>query len=317
MATAPTMVTLVEDYLAHRRSLGFELRIEGQQLLSFARFADATGHRGPVTVDLVVRWATLPHAQLRRFPARRLDCVRPFARYRAALDPATEVPDRGLLGPARQRPQHHIFTDAEVAALVASALRLAPANSLRPATYTTLFGLLAASGLRVSEALRLARTDVDLTGGVLTIRATKFRKSRLVPLHTTATAALRTYAEHVDRAVPRHIAPTFFVSVRGTPLAYSTVRTVFRRLSQALGWNTLVPRPRIHDLRHTFACRRLQQWYEEGVDVAPRVPALATYLGHAKITDTYWYLTGTPELLALATARFAIFADTTNAGGTR
>jgi len=317
MTTAPTMVTLVEDYLAQRRSLGFRLRIEGQQLLSFARYADATGHRGPLTVDLLVRWATLPSEKLRRFPARRLDCVRPFARYRAALDPATEVPPSSLLGPARQRPRHHIYTDTEVAALVASARRLAPANSLRPATYTTLFGLLAASGLRVSEALRLTRTDVDLAGGVLTVRATKFRKSRLVPLHATTTAALRTYAEHRDRAVPRPVAPTFFVSLRGTPLAYSTVRTVFRRLSHALGWATHAPRPRIHDLRHTFACRRLQRWYEEGVDVAPRVAALATYLGHVKITDTYWYLTGTPELLAIAAERFETFADLTNAGGLR
>lgn len=317
MTPAPTMVTLVEDYLAQRRILGFRLRIEGQQLLSFARFADATGHRGPITVDLVVRWAMLPSERPRRFPARRLDCVRPFARYCAAFDPATEVPARGLLGPARQRPRHHIYTDAEVAALVASARRLAPANGLRPSTYTTFFGLLAASGLRVTEALRLTRTDVDFAGGVLTIRATKFRKSRLVPLHTTTTAALQAYAEHRDRAVPRPMAPTFFVSVRGTPLAYSTVRTVFRRLSHALGWATHSPRPRIHDLRHTFACRRLQQWYEDGVDVAPRVAALATYLGHAKVTDTYWYLTGTPELLALAAARFETFADMTNAGGAR
>jgi integrase len=177
--------------------------------------------------------------------------------------------------------------------------------------------LLAASGLRVAEALRLTRADVDLDGGVLTVRATKFRKFRLVPLHTTATAALRAYTEYVDRAVPGLMAPTFFVSMRGTPLAYSTVRTVFRRLSHALGWDTHTPRPRIHDLRHTFACRRLQQWYEDGVDVAPRVAALATYLGHAKITDTYWYLTGTPELLALAAARFETFADAARVGEIR
>jgi integrase len=317
MIASPTMVALVEEYLAQRRSLGFALRIEGQQLLSFARFADSIGHRGPLTVDLVLQWAMLPSKRWRQFPARRLDCIRPFVLYRAGVDSNTEVPGRDLLGPARRRPCHHIYADEEIAALVAEARKLAPANTLRPATYATLFGLLAASGLRVSEALRLPRTEVDLAGGVLTIRATKFRKSRLVPLHSTTTEALRSYARYRDHEVPQPMASAFFISMHGTSLAYSTVRTVFRRLCNGLGWENRAPRPRIHDLRHTFACRRLQRWYEEGVDVAPRVAALATYLGHVKITDTYWYLTGTPELLAIAAQRFETFAGMVNAGGVR
>lgn len=307
--SAPTMVALAEAYLAHRRSLGFALRIEGRQLLSFAHFADAVGHAGPLTTDLVVRWVTQPSPRPRRFPARRLDVVRPFARYRAAFEPATEVPSRGLLGPGRRRPIHHIYTPAELAALVGSAHTLGPAKGLRPATYVTLFGLLAASGLRVSEALRMARADTDLVEGVLTIRATKFRKSRLVPLHPTTTAALRAYAEHRDRVAPRPVATTFFTSARGAALPYSTVHAVFHTLCVGLGWETLAPHPRIHDLRHTFACRRLEQWYAAGVEVAPRVAALATYLGHAKVSDTYWYLTGTPELLALAARRFEAFGE--------
>ncbi|MGH7671764.1 MAG: tyrosine-type recombinase/integrase [Gemmatimonadales bacterium] len=308
------MVALVEQYLAHRRTLGFALRIEGGQLVSFARFADAIGHRGPLTLDLIVRWATRPSRRPRRFPARRLDVVRPFARYRAGLDLATEVPPRGLLGPARRRPDHHIFTAVELAALVAEARCLAPATGLRPTTFATLFGLLAATGLRVAEALRLTRDDVDLATGILTIRATKFRKSRLVPLHATTTVALRAYADDRDLAVPRPASPRFFTTATGTELPYPTVRGVFRRLCATLGWEARVPRPRIHDMRHAFACRRLQQWYVEGVEVAPRVAALATYLGHAKITDTYWYLTGTPELLALAATRFAAFAADTTGG---
>ncbi|MBK6534499.1 MAG: tyrosine-type recombinase/integrase [Deltaproteobacteria bacterium] len=313
--SARTMVALAEEYLAHRRGLGFALRSEGHYLLTFARFADADGHSGPITSELVVRWATQPGPRPRRFPARRLDAVRPFARYRAAFEPATEVPTRGLLGPARRRPVHHIYSPAEVATLIAGARALGPPKGLRPVTYATLFGLLASSGLRVSEALRLTRADADLAAGVLTIRATKFHKSRLVPLHPTTTAALRAYANRRDRAVSGPAAPTFFVSARGAALPYMTVRTVFGRLRTSLGWDALAPRPRIHDLRHTFACRRLERWYDAGVEVAPRVAALATYLGHAKVSDTYWYLTGTPELLALAARRFEAFGET--AGGAR
>ena len=147
--------------------------------------------------------------------------------------------------------------------------------------------MLAACGLRVSEALRLGRDDIDPSRGVLVIWATKFRKSRLVPMHTTTACALRIYAERRDRLVPHATGRTFFIGDSGRSLAYSTVRTVFMRLRRALGWAAFDPRPRIHDLRHTFACGRLRDWYTEGLDVAPRVAHLATYLGHAHITDTY------------------------------
>ncbi len=309
--SASKMVALTTAYLAHRRAFGFALRSEGRLLLSFARFADACGHDGPLTNDLVLRWAAQPKLGPRscQFPARRLDAIRPFARYRAAFDPATEVPPCHLLGPPRRRPLHHIYTPSQIAALVAAAAALAPPAGLRSATYATLFGLLAACGLRVSEALRLTHADTDLAAGMLTIRATKFHKSRLVPLHPTTAAALRDYAAHRARAVPRPFAPTFFTSAQGVPLPSSTVSTVFGRLRSHLGWDTLVPRPRIHDMRHTFACRRIEQWYAAGVEVAPRVAALATYLGHAKVSDTYWYLTGTPVLMALAAQRFEVFGE--------
>lgn len=308
MSATTTMVALVEDYLAHRRNLGFQLRIETGQLLSFARFADSIGHRGALTRELVVRWATLPGRRPRQFPARRLEVLRPFARYRAVFDPATEVPPRGLLGPARRRPLHHLFTESEIAALIEQARQLPPHGGLRPATFAVLFGLLAACGLRVSEALRLTCADVDLDKGVLTIRATKFRKSRLVPLHPTTTRALRAYAERRDHRALRPATSTFFATARGTALPYSTVRNVFVRLRTLLGWETHSPRPRIHDLRHAFVRRCLQRWYAEGAEVAPRIARLATYLGHAKVSDTYWYLTGTPELLAHAATRFEAFA---------
>lgn len=308
MTPAPTMVALVADYLARRRSLGFALRIEAGQLRSFARFADATGHSGPLTLDLITRWVTQPGRCIRQFPGRRLDVIRPFARDRACVDPANEVPPAGLFGPPRRRAVRHIYSDAQLVALVAEARKLGPAGGLRPATYATLFGLLAACGLRVSEALRLTQADVDLGRSLLTVRMTKFRKSRLVPLHATTADALRAYAQRRDHIVPRLTTTAFFVTGNGAALPYSTVQHVFKCLRVLLGWNGADPLPRIHDLRHTFACRRLGAWYAIGVDAAVSVAALATYLGHAHITDTYWYLTGSPELLALAAQRFELFA---------
>jgi len=307
MTPGPTMETLVEDYLARRRSLGFALRVDAGQLRSFARFADGTGHHGPLTIDLIMRWATQPGRRTRRFTGRRLAVIRPFARDRAGVDPASEIPPAGLLGPARRRAVRHIYTDAQLLALVAEARKLGPAGGLRPMTYATLFGLLAACGLRVSEALRLTHADVDLEREVLTVRMTKFRKTRLVPVHATTADALRAYAQHRDSALPLQAATTFFVTKSGTALPYSTVRHVFKRLRGSLDWDKADPRPRIHDLRHTFACRRLGAWYAVGVDVAVQIAALATYMGHAHITDTYWYLTGSPELLALAAQRFELF----------
>jgi integrase len=302
------METLVDDYLARRRSLGFALRNAGGQLRSFARFADGTGHQGPLTVDLITRWATQPSRHPRQFPECRLAVVRPFARDQAGVDPSNEIPPAKLLGAARRRGVRHIYTDAQLVALLAEASQLGPASSLRPATYATLFGLLAACGLRVSEALRLTQADVDLGHAVLTVRMTKFRKSRLVPLHPTTADALRIYARSRDRLVPRRAtATTFFVTKSGSALPYATVQHVFTRLRSSLGWDPADPRPRIHDLRHTFACRRLGAWYAAGIDASVKIAALATYLGHAHITDTYWYLTGSPELLALAARRFEPF----------
>ena len=173
MTRAPSMTDLVRDYLGHRRRLGFRLDDAGQLLMRFAEYADRAGHRGPLTTDLAVRWACLPRDGSPAYRARRLDLVRGFARYRAIFDPATEVPPRGLLGPAYRRATPHIYSEAEVSALLAAARQLAPAGGLRPHTYATLFGLLACTGLRLSEALNLTRSDVDWERGLLTVRQTK------------------------------------------------------------------------------------------------------------------------------------------------
>jgi integrase len=305
-----TMAHQAKRYLEHRRALGFALNINGHLLMDFARFADRSGHRGPLTTELALRWAGLPSAVSPRYRAQRLGIVRVFARHLAAIDPRTEIPDRRWLGSRHRRPQPHIYSDQQLRRLVLAAGKLEPTDPLRPRTYATLLGLLACTGLRISEALKLTRGTVDLDRGILRIDQTKFRKSRLVPLHPTAVTALRAYAEERDQDPRARDALAFFVGAQGRRLPYSTVRNTFRRLCNRLGWrsNGTLPKPRIHDLRHSFACRRLLNWYEQGADVDHAIAALSTYLGHGKVTDTYWYLTGTPQLLAIAGARFERFA---------
>lgn len=198
-----------------------------------------------------------------------------------------------------------------MADLLAVAGRLSPTHGLRPATFQTLFGLLAATGLRIGEALHLSRHDVNLHQAVLTLRETKFHKSRLVPLHPTAVAALKRYTTRRDHNVPSPAHDAFFLLDDGTALNYAQTRYAFKCLRHTLGW----PRdpngrfPRLYDLRHTFVCQRLLAWYAQGEDIDQKIVSLSTYLGHVKVTDTYWYVTGIPELMAVAAKRFECFAQ--------
>lgn len=310
-----TMVDRATEYLTHRRALGFALNTSGKLLLQFARFADRSRHHGPLTADLALRWASLPQTASPRYRAERLSIVRGFARYLAGQDGRSQVPDRHLLGRNHDRKQPHIFSERQLRELVLAAAKLNPVYRLRPFTYSTFFGLLASTGLRVSEALNLLNRNVDLAEGILRIEQTKFRKSRLVPLHVTATRALRRYAAERELC-GAHDSDAFFVGATGNHLPYSTVRHTFHRISAQLCWrsNGMLPRPRMHDLRHSFACRRLLCWYQQGVDVDHAISALSTYLGHGKVTDTYWYLTGTVPLLATAGNRFEQFAQSTEGG---
>jgi integrase len=262
-----------------------------------------------VTTELALRWAQDATAATPLYRARRLEIVRCFAKYQAAVEPETQVPAADLLGPAHRRTPPYIFSPPEIERLVIAASHLSSPRGLRAKTYAALIGLLACTGLRISEALRLARVDADLECGLLSIRQTKFGKSRLVPLHPTAQAELRRYVAQRDALVPPIVGATLFVSESGNVLPLRTVHCVTRKLIDEIVVPnpSLARRPRVHDLRHTFACRRLLQWYRDGVDIDQRVAALSTYLGHAKVSDTYWYLTGVPELMAIAAARFERF----------
>jgi site-specific recombinase XerD len=253
-----TMADRVEEYLAYRHALGYQLCKEGQRLRSFARFADAVGHHGPLTTEIAVRWARLPEHAARLYQARRLEVVRTLARYLAAREPGTEVPPRDLLGPAHARRPAFIYSAANIAALLQAARALGPADALRPATYATLIGLLACTGLRIGEAVALRRDDVNWSAAVLTVRASKCHKSRLVPVHATALEPLRNYAVARDRLHPPLADSTFFVSARGRPLHDERVRQTFHDLlRQAMPGVTPLGRvrPRLHDLRHSADCR--------------------------------------------------------------
>lgn len=307
-----SMQHLVQEYLDERRGLGFALTITGAQLLAFARFADAAGHRGPLTRELITSWAR--DRAKRATPltwSRRIEVMRPFAKHRARVEPGTYVPDADTFGRSRRRLAPHIYTDREVTDLLAAAGRLSPKGTLRPATYRALFGLIAATGLRLSEALRLECDDVDLDAGVLTVRQTKFAKSRLVPLHPTTVRALKQYLALRRRYLPTAQGGTFLASARGTALAKRTVHWVFDRLRKQLGWTARGGHaaPRIHDLRHTFICRRVQLWHANGTDIDNAMVALSTYVGHAKVSDTYWYLTAAPDLMSAAGHRFELFVE--------
>ena len=310
MNRQPTMVQQARAYLDHRRALGFELRWGEHLVVPFAEFADRSDWRGPLTTDLILRWVLLPKTAAKSYTKRRLSAVRGFARYLNSRDTRNEVPDSRLM-PKPLRPQPHFYDEHHLGQLLTAAGRMKPTYPLRPLTYQTLFGLLASTGLRISEALKLTRGQVDLERGVMRIERTKFKKSRLVPLHPTAAGSLRHYAAARDRRWGSHSERAFFVCRRGLAMQYPTVHIAFRRLCQALGWhrgNGAWPRPRIHDLRHSFACRCLLRWYRDGENVDHRIAALSTYLGHSKATCTYWYLTAVPELLAVAGSRFERFA---------
>jgi len=315
------LTTRVEEYLAGRLRLGFKPCSSDLALRHFSRFVASAGHDRSLTVDLMAQWARqvqpryMVNGQANgATAARRLATLRPFMQWLQQFEPSIDVPDDSSFGPIPGRVAPHIYSDAEVAELLIAAGRLGPSDGLRAATYAALFGLIASAGLRVSEAIGLADLDVDLDGGVLTIRQTKFGKSRLVPLHPSTIGPLSAY-----RALRRqHMQPTprstFFVSSRGlrrgTPLGDRQVHRVFMQLREQLGW---IDRgghghPRVHDLRHSFAVRRLVLWYEQGADLDQRMLSLSTYMGHINISSTYWYLSGVPELMALAGARFERFA---------
>ncbi len=288
------------DYLRLRRALGFALQRPGEVLPQFVAYLEAAGATKPTT-DLAIAWAHLPQGVQPIQWAHRLGAVRGFARYLQTIEPATEVPPADVFGARQRRPTPYLWSDEAIGRLLAATRQLQPPP--RAATCTTVFGLLAVAGLRLGEALGLARADVDLTAGVLRIAEAKFGRARLVPLHPSATEALRAYAADRDRWCPTPRSATFFLSTAGTTPSTDAVRHAFIEVTIALGLRTATSRPRLHDLRHSFAVRTLLAGHRDGVTPDGRVAALSTYLGHIHPAGTYWYLEAAPELMVLAAAR--------------
>jgi integrase len=291
-----------------RRSFGFKLAADGPMLADFVAYLGAVG-LDAITTEVAVEWATRPVGSSQSSHARRLGVIRRFAEYVHVhvhvLDPRCEVPPADLLQDRYRRVPPYLYSEADIAGLLGAARQLAP--PLRGATYETLIGLLAVTGMRGGETLRLDRADVDLDAGKLAIIDSKFNKSRELALHPSTVEALRRYACCRDELCPTATTSSFFISTSGTRLTGNSLDVTFRTLVSKAG---LEPeptsgrrRPRVHDLRHSFATSSLIAWYRAGVDVQERLPLLSAYLGHVGPSTTYWYLSAAPELLTLAAQR--------------
>ena len=294
----------VKGYLKLRRSLGYKLRDHEVGLTNFVSFLERKRARH-ITTAIALKWATQHRGQKPAEWAKRLRFVRGFAQYFSAIDRSTEIPPPDTLPYRPSRAHPYLYSDQEILRLLKAATQIPSRNGLRPWTYYCLFGLLAVTGMRISEVLSLKCRDVDLAAGLLTIRHTKFGKSRLVPMHPSTRQTLVAYAHRRDCLFPAVGNSSFLVSDYGRPLEASAVRRIFYRLSRLIGLRgqSASHGPRLHDFRHRFAVEALLNWYHRGEDVERRLPILSTYLGHAHVTDTYWYLSACPELMNLATQR--------------
>jgi len=292
------------DYLSIRRAMGFKLYGDALCLEQFIHFAEVEGATF-ITQDLALRWATLPKQVSPSHWARRLSMVRQFARYCSALDAHTEIPHVDLLSARYTRKPPYLYSDEEVIRLIRAAGALVSPRGVRAATYSTFFALLAVTGMRISESLALNQCDVDLNQGALMICDSKFGKSRWLPIHATTQCALQRYNALRNERFPTTLTTSFFISEQGTRLTKWAARYTFVKLSRQIGLRGSQDHygPRLHDLRHRFAIRTLIHWYRSGMDVEQHLPELSAYLGHAHVNDTYWYLSATPELMALAAQR--------------
>jgi integrase/recombinase XerD len=295
---------MVADYLRVRRSLGYKLDHAEYILTRFVDHVQAADGPQTVTVAQALAFATAPVGASRRWQALRLSAIRCFARWAHTVDPTIEVPPRRLLPARPTRTAPYIYTNAEIGALLDAAARLRPA--IRAATYETLIGLMAVTGIRTGEAVGLDIADLDRHTGTLTVTG-KYGKTRKLPLHQTTAEALTQYLDLRDELLPAAHCPALLISTRGNRLRPSVVQHTFRQLRAESGLRAVSTacRPRLHDLRHTFAVSTMLDAYTRGADPAAVLPLLATWLGHSEPSDTYWYLTGTAELLAAATERVA------------
>ena len=294
----------LNDYLSLRSGLGFKMKHARRDLPKLVSFLNRQRVRS-ISTRLAVQWAVEPQTAKKGYWAQRLSMARGFAKYLSGIDPRTEIPPAGILPYGNRRRKPHIYKSAEIRQLLQAARATGLAGRIRPQTYATLFGLLSVTGLRLSEALNLDDGDVDLNEGLLTIRESKWRKSRLVPIHATTVQKLALYRRERDRLQPKRAIPAFFVLNNGHRPKVITAEKEFLRIARRIDLRgpAGTKGPYLHDFRHSFAVKTLLGWYRSGTDVERHLPELSTYLGHSRVAYTYWYLSAEPELLQLAATR--------------
>ena len=308
MSNENLLARQVEEYITYKRSLGYKITIEAGELRRFAAFAGTIGHKGSLTTELAMRWASLNPDYSRFYMARRLETVHTFTKYIAAFDSHAQIPQAGVFGGCHGRTSPYIYSNEEIFMLIAEAGKLFSPDGIRAHTVSTAIGLLRSTGLRVSELTMLKIKDVHLNEGYLFINGSKFKKDRIVPLHQTAIQELINYRDFITKKLgQRDEADWFFVSsygrrfnVRAFEYAFSLIRPVlFINAERGKARNV-----RLYDIRHTFACDVIKRWLESGAEVNQKLHLLSVYMGHAKPADTYWYLSATPELLAVSCERY-------------
>jgi len=294
----------IEEYIAYKHSLGYVIKIESQELKRFAKYTRDIGYDGPLTAELAMRWASLNENFTRMYMARRLETVHTFAVYISAFDTQAQVPQNGVFGKAHLRTNPYIYTDDEVLSLMRGADSLHSPDGIRARTVEAAIGLMYATGIRVSELTFLKIADVRIEEGCLFIRSSKFKKDRLVPLHSTVTAKLSEYRDFIESKVGvRSEEDCFFVTSYGHCFNIRAFEYAFQ-LIRPLVFGDAAKGKRLYDLRHTFACNTVKRWLEAGEDANRKLYLLSTYMGHVKPGDTYWYLSATPELLSITARKF-------------
>jgi len=294
----------VVEYISYKRSLGYKITVEADDLKRFAAFTRSIDYEGSLTNELSMRWASLKSEYSHFYMARRLETIHTFAKYIIAFDPQAQIPQIGVFGKCHGRTSPYIYNDEEISLLISEAWKLFSPDGVRAYTVSTAIGLLRSTGLRVSELTLLKMEDVRLTEGYLFISSSKFKKDRIVPLHPTVTEELKNYYDYITKKLGRRSGTDyFFVSSYGQKFNTRAFEYAFKLLRPVLSKNATCDNTRnfrLYDVRHTFACETIRRWLEAGEDVYQKLHLLSTYMGHVKPADTYWYLSATPELLAIS-----------------
>jgi len=294
----------IEEYITYKRSLGYVIKTESQELRRFAKYTREIKYDGPVMSELAIQWASLDNNFTRKYMARRLETLHTFAVYISVFDAEAQVPQIGIFGKAHMRTNPYIYTDDEVLSLMCRTSDLYSPDEIRSNTVSSAIGLMYATGIRVSELTSLKITDVQLKEGHIFINSSKFKKDRIVPLHPTVIVKLSEYRSLIESKIgARNDDDYFYVTSYGHRFNSRAFEYAFK-LIRPLVFGKVTKRPRLYDLRHSFACNTIKRWHEAGENVNRKLYLLSTYMGHVKPEDTYWYLSATPELLGIAARKF-------------